>query len=180
MAKTKQDNTSCTEMGSESDTSSCPICLNTFLKSNIQIHASTCNEELYRSKELNINSHLNKEPKKTQISSFFMSPSHKRSLQSVTESTTNKTCLKKPKVEQESLNNETNICNRDPYSVRRPLADLMRPNDLLHYKGQEDIVGQKQGAIWLPIIQSISKPGVAAVPSMILWVSTISCSLRLF
>ena len=103
------------------------------------------------------------------MSSFFMSPSQKRS-QSVPDSTKNNNCSKKTKFEKESGNISDSGSKRDN-SVRRPLADLMRPNELKEYKGQEDVVGDKNSAIWLPIIQSISRPGaVAAVPSMIIWV----------
>ena len=168
------------QKGSDSGTSRCPICFNTFLTSNIQSHASTCNEKLDQSednekvKELNKNLETeNKTAQKNQISSFFKSPCQKRPHQSINDSTKNKDSFKKPKFGEES-ESSSGRCIKKDNSVRRPLADLMRPNDLKQYKGQEDVVGDKNGAIWLPIIQSISRPGaVAAVPSMIIWVRIV-------
>ena len=168
--------------GSDSETSRCPICFNTFLTSNIQSHASTCNgkvdglEDSEKDNESKRNSqNENKTAETNQISSFFKSPCHKRS-QSITESTRNENSFKKPKYGEES-GSSSESCFKKDNSVRRPLADLMRPKELKQYKGQEDVVGDKHGAIWLPIIQSISRPGaVAAVPSMIIWVRTILCS----
>jgi len=163
----------------DAQTCRCPICFNTFLPSNIQSHAATCNGNSVALEnrdidktELNENGQSkNSASDKKAISSFFKPPlQNKHPLQSI-DSTQNEISVKKLKMEGYKENNSSMTSKKDSNCVRRPLADVMRPTGLEHYKGQEDVVGDKGAGFWRPLFQSISKTGadIAAIPSMLFW-----------
>ena len=107
------------------------------------------------------------------ISSFFKSESQgKRLLPDNNSSITYNSPKKYKGVEQHNINKVES--NNEKNNVRRPLADVMRPTALEHYKGQEDIVGVSKNGFWRPIFQSISKQCKdVAFPSMIFWVRNL-------
>ena len=172
----------------------CPMCFIEFSPSHIQLHASNCKGEPKKSlvseeittteKQFDSVDSVEKSSRKAMISSFFKSDSQgKRSLPDNISSITYKSPKKYKGVEQHNINKVES--NNEKNSVRRPLADVMRPTALEHYKGQEDIVGVSKNGFWRPIFQSISKQCKdVAFPSMIFWVRNLlifelSASFRL-
>ena len=161
----------------------CPICFIEFSPSHIQLHASNCKGEPKKSlvseeittneKQLDKVGSVEKSSKKAMISSFFKSESQgKRSLPDNNPSVTYNSPKKYKSVEQHNINKVEP--NNEKNCVRRPLADVMRPTALEHYKGQEDIVGVSKNGFWRPIFQSISKQCKdVAFPSMIFWVRNL-------
>ena len=161
----------------------CPMCFIEFSPSHIQLHASNCKGEPEKSlaskeitttvKQFDSVDSVEKPSKKAMISSFFKSESQgKRSLPDNNSSITYNSPKKYKGVEQHNSNKVES--NNEKNSVRRPLADVMRPTALEHYKGQEDIVGVSKNGFWRPIFQSISKQCKdVAFPSMIFWVRNL-------
>ena len=161
----------------------CPMCFIEFSPSHIQLHASNCKGEPKKSlvseeittteKQFDSVDSVEKSSRKAMISSFFKSDSQgKRSLPDNISSITYKSPKKYKGVEQHNINKVES--NNEKNSVRRPLADVMRPTALEHYKGQEDIVGVSKNGFWRPIFQSISKQCKdVAFPSMIFWVRNL-------
>ena len=158
----------------------CPMCFIEFSPSHIQLHASNCKGEPKKSlvsEEITTADKqfdsVEKSSKKAMISSFFKSKSQgKRSLPDNSSSITYNSPKKYKGVEQHNINKVES--NNQKNSVRRPLADVMRPTALEHYKGQEDIVGVSTNGFWRPIFQSISKQCKdVAFPSMIFWVRNL-------
>ena len=172
----------------------CPMCFIEFSPSHIQLHASNCKGEPKKSlvseeittteKQFDSICSVEKSSKKAMISSFFKSESQgKRSRPDNNSSITSNSSKKCKGVEQHNINKVES--NNEKNNVRRPLADVMRPTALEHYKGQEDIVGVSKNGFWRPIFQSISKQCKdVAFPSMIFWVRNLlifelSASFRL-
>ena len=161
----------------------CPMCFIEFSPSHIQLHASNCKGEPKKSlvseeittteKQFDSICSVEKSSKKAMISSFFKSESQgKRSLPDNNSSITSNSSKKYKGVEQHNINKVES--NNEKNNVRRPLADVMRPTALEHYKGQEDIVGISKNGFWRPIFQSISKQCKdVAFPSMIFWVRNL-------
>ena len=178
----------------DSPSVTCPMCFIEFSPSHIQLHASNCKGEPKKAlvyeeittieKQFDSSGSVEKSSKKAMISSFFKSESQKkRSLPENNSSITSNSPKKYKGVEQHDVNKVES--NSEKNNVRRPLADVMRPTALEHYKGQEDIVGVSKNGFWRPIFQSISKQCKdVAFPSMIFWVRNLlifelSASFRL-
>ena len=167
----------------DSPSVTCPMCFIEFSPSHIQLHASNCKGEPKKAlvseeittieKQFDSSGSVEKSSKKAMISSFFKSESQKkRSLPENNSSITSNSPKKYKSVEQHNVNKVES--NSEKNNVRRPLADVMRPTALEHYKGQEDIVGVSKNGFWRPIFQSISKQCKdVAFPSMIFWVRNL-------
>ena len=157
-------------------TTSCPMCFHFFSPLNIQSHAATCNGHLMASKDQEKDQNGMSEnlvSDKKAISSFFKPQLQNKRLQSENP-IQDDIPIKKIKVEESSARNSF-LNKKDSNSVRRPLADVMRPTSLEQYKGQENVVGEKNSGFLMPLLQSFSKPGadLAAIPSMLFWVSSV-------
>ena len=135
--------------------SQCPICFENFPASAIERHASNCKGK----KEVVKASDTESPPTRSSPWSGF-----KRRRSDVGNGGGESGTPKSAKLDQakEQEGDASASVNRKPPRISNvPLAEMMRPNSLEDYVGQESVVGS--GSVWRKLIDRDT------IPSMVLW-----------